>query len=324
MSDDVVEGASSRGAAGGDIRFAEVPQELVEACHVKLEELMVDRSEASPLYRKLRQAVVRERLSLPVISTTLTRVLGLLGQEDVSIDDLALAVETDPALATKVVGVANSGFYGGIDSIGSVRDALMRTGLEQAKNIVAGVAIRSSVFRAQGFDELMDKIWNRSLATAIGMSELLEENPAFSESAFLMGLVHDVGRIVLVATAAAPLAEAGKAPSAAIVEAAGDAIRCELGAIALASWTFSDEMVEAITWQECPEESPEDARPLTEALYAADTLVNLKARGWKPGENKEADALVEELIAPFGLDLARCEEILLAIEGGLAAFTKLI
>ena len=40
MGEDVAEGASSRGAAGGDIRFGEVPQELVEACHAKLEDLI--------------------------------------------------------------------------------------------------------------------------------------------------------------------------------------------------------------------------------------------------------------------------------------------
>lgn len=104
--------------------------------------------------------------------------------------------------------------------------------------------------------------------------------------------------------------------------AAGGDLR--FGAIALSSWTFSDEMVEAISYQECPEESPETSRPLTEALYAADTLVNLHERGWQPGENEQADAMVEELIAPFGVDRTRCDESIRAVEGGLAAFTKLI
>ena len=48
--------------------------------------------------------------------------------------------------ATSAVGAVNSGFCGGLDSIVSVRDALMRTGLEQAKNVVAGVAIRCGTF----------------------------------------------------------------------------------------------------------------------------------------------------------------------------------
>ena len=323
--DEVVAGAATRGAAGGDIRFSDVPEELVQACESRVASLLAEeRSASTPIVRKLRQSLQRGKLSLPVVSTTLSRVLALLGTEDVAIEDLALAVETDPALATKVVGVANSGLYGGIDSVTSVRDALMRTGLEQAKNIVAGVAIRSSVFQARGYDEVMDAIWRRSLATAIAMSELLEDDPVFSDSAFLTGLVHDVGRIVLLATAAVPLADAGDAPSAEAVEDAGNALRCELGAIALSSWTFADEMVEAISWQERPDDCPEDARALTCALYAADTLVNLDARGWTPGENEHADRMVEALIAPFGVELERCPEIQRVIEGGLAAFTKLI
>jgi len=323
--DEVVAGASDRGAAGGDIRFSDVPEELVEACRARVATLLAEpRNDATKMVRKLRQALDRGRLSLPVVSTTLSRVLALLGNEEVAIEDLALAVETDPALATKVVGVANSGLYGGIDSVTSVRDTLMRTGLEQAKNIVAGVAIRSSVFQARGYDDVMDAIWRRSLMTAIAMSELLEDDPAFSDSAFLTGLVHDVGRIVLLATATVPLADAGDAPTKEAVEEAGAALRCELGAIALSSWTFADEMVEAISWQERPDDCPEDARSLTCALYAADTFVNLYERGWEPGQNEHADRMVEALIAPFGVELSRAPEIQRVIEGGLAAFTKLI
>lgn len=48
--------------------------------------------------------------------------------------------------ATSALDAANSGFFGGLDSIVSVRDALMRTGLEYAKNVVAGVAIRCRTF----------------------------------------------------------------------------------------------------------------------------------------------------------------------------------
>jgi len=324
VSDDVVKGSSSRGAAGGDVRFTNVPGELVESCNERLCALLETKSPAAPLLRNLQTALLRERLALPVISTTLTRVLRLLENDSVAISELAIAVESDPALATKIVGVANSSFYGGIESVGSVHDALMRTGLEQAKNVVAGVAIRSSVFRAPGYERAMDAMWQRSIATAFASLALLETNPQWRDSAFLLGLVHDVGRIVLLATAAVPLAEKGKIFPDDVIEEAGSAIRCELGAIALAAWLFDDEMIDAVTWQEQPESCPESSRGLCAGLYAADTIVNLTLRGWIPTQHEEVDQRVLELLEPLGYDLQQCAEIVLLVESGMSAFTKLV
>lgn len=324
MGRDVATGASGRGAAGGDIRFSDIPSELIEACSRKIELALKERTIATPLLRALRRALKQERLVLPVVSSTLGRVFEMLEREDVRISDLALAIEADPVLATKVVGVANSVFFGGLDSVVSVENALMRTGLEQAKNIVAGVAIRSSIFTTSGFNEVMELIWRRSMATALASLALLEDNPETRDSAFLLGLVHDIGRTVLLATAAPQLVAAGDPPTDEAIEAAGNEIRCELGAIVLAAWTFDDEMVDAVLWQERPDDCPEESRLLTQGLYAADTLVNLGERGWRPGENEEMDRIVAELLEPMGVDFERSHEILLLVEGGLQAFSKLI
>lgn len=323
MTSDLAEGASGRGAAGGDIRLGDVPQEFVEACAEKLEGLLAEKSPTSPIYRHLRTRLQREQLALPVVSSTLTRVLALLGRESASVAELALAIESDPALATKIVGVANSGFYGGIDSVVSVENALMRIGLEQAKTIVAGVAVRSSVFRAPGYEQIMDALWQNSLASGLATLALLEREPRWRESAFLLGLVHDVGRIVLIATAVIPLAERNRLFSANAIDQAGSEIRCELGAIALAAWGFDEEMVDAVLWQESPEACPEESRGLCVGLYVADTLLNLGQRGWVPGENADADARVLELVGPLGFDLQQCAEVLMIMESGLSTFSKI-
>lgn len=324
MSTNVIDGASGRGAAGGDVRFRDVPRELVEACLHRLDALLEEETDSTPIFRRLHSSVRNERLALPVVSTTLTRVLSLLEKDSVAISALAVAIESDPALATKIVGVANSGFYGGIEAIGSVQNALMRTGLEQAKNIVAGVAIRSSVFQAPGYERVMDAMWKRSIATALATLALLENDSKWRDSAFLLGLVHDVGRIVLLATAAVPLVQKGRIYSDAVIEEAGSAIRCELGAIALAAWAFDDEMIDAVTWQEQPEACPESSRGLCAGLYAADTVVNLGMRGWTPGKNDEVDQRVLELVEPLGIDLQQCSEILMIVESGMSAFTKIV
>jgi len=132
VNEQLDEGASSRGAAGCDIRFSEVSEELIDACKERLESLLVERSNATPLYRKMQKSLTKEGLLLSVVSTNLSRVLGLLDQEDIDIEFLALAVESDPALEAKVVDVAircrtfagrirREGFVGGRVDIRLVR-----------------------------------------------------------------------------------------------------------------------------------------------------------------------------------------------------------
>jgi len=167
-------------------------------------------------------------------------------------------------------------------------------------------------------------MWQRSIATAFATLALLESDRRYRESAFLLGLIHDVGRIVLLATAAVPLAQKNKIFPDDVIEEAGGALRCELGAIALASWAFDDDLIDAVTWQDQPESCPEASRDLCAGLYAADTIVNLTVRGWIPTQHEEVDQCVLELLEPFGYDLQQCAEILLLVESGMSAFTKLV
>ena len=93
MGKKVEEGATGRGAAGGDVRFSDVPRELIEACKKRLDALLEDETAATPIFRKLRSALQRELFALPVISTTLSRVLGLLAKDGVTVSELAIKGE---------------------------------------------------------------------------------------------------------------------------------------------------------------------------------------------------------------------------------------
>ena len=83
MGGDFEQRASRRGAAGGDVRMSDVPQEYVEACLERLSEESVEGEPKTPLLRILERAIRRDQLVLPMVSTTLTRVLGLLERPDV-------------------------------------------------------------------------------------------------------------------------------------------------------------------------------------------------------------------------------------------------
>ncbi|MAE95951.1 MAG: hypothetical protein CL910_14940 [Deltaproteobacteria bacterium] len=278
-----------------------------------------------PVLEHLLPQVDEGRLRLPVISGTLTRVMELTGSEDADIGELTYAVEMDPPLAAKVVGLANTAALRGGEAVTSVHEALMRMGLREARNLVVAVAMRSGVFEVPGSAERVQELWEHSVASALCCQSLLAERPPWQDAGFLLGLVHDIGRIAVMSF----IEESGRRSrrlrrlDADARRAAEDILHAELGAVAVGSWNFPEAFVQALRLHHEPDDAVEPDVDLVWSLYAADTLAHLRQRGWEPGSSEELDARVVALLEPLGLPLDVCGHLIREMEGGLAALGKI-
>src|SRR4030066_2591637 len=72
---------------------------------------------------------------LPVLPVTAQKVLGLMSDPDVSIEKLKRLVGADPGLATKILKIANSAFYGGNRNIENLNQAILRLGLNSVRSL---------------------------------------------------------------------------------------------------------------------------------------------------------------------------------------------
>ncbi len=310
-------------AGGGDAVSLDPAQAVALADRIRAR--IAERPPELVALEKLLPGVETGRLRLPVVAGTLNRVMGLMNSEEVELGELTYAVEMDPPLAAKIVGLANSAALRGSDPVLNVRDALMRMGLGEARNLVVAVAMRSGVFELPGAQSEAQALWEHSVATALCCQSLLQEIPPWQSSGFLLGLVHDVGRIVLLGF----LEEAGRrsvkirrlAPEARAAFAEG--LHAEVGAVTATSWRFPDAFVQALRLHHEPDLALEPGIELTAALYCADTLAHLAARHWKPGTSDALDGQVTALLAPLGLGLSDCNRLLVEMEGGLSALAKL-
>ncbi len=277
-----------------------------------------------PILERLLAALEERRLRLPVVPATLGRIMDLMGEAEVDLGELTYAVEMDPPLAAKVVGLANSAVLRGSEPVLSVHEALMRMGVAEARNLVVAVTMRSGVFDLPD-PERGRALWEHAVTTAICCQTLLEDIPPWQDSGFLLGLVHDVGRVVMLSFLSEARRETRKLRrmEARVVAAAEDTLHAELGAAAVGSWAFPEPFVQAIRLHHEPDDAEGPEAPLTWALYAADTLAHLLGKGWEPGQSQEVDARVVELLAPLGLELDACARLLHAMEGGLSALMKL-
>ena len=141
--------------------------------------------------------VIREKIeninALPTIPKTLKKILGVIENPRISLNEISSFVAGDPALTTKVLKMVNSPIYGFPGRISSVNQAVILLGLTVVKGLLLGV----SVF------ELMQKtmvgLWEHSLGCAI-VCRLIAKRKGLKEPDELSidGLLHDIGKILLV------------------------------------------------------------------------------------------------------------------------------
>lgn len=139
--------------------------------------------------------VIARATDLPVLPGTAQKVLAMMGDPDVSVEKIKRIISFDPSLAMKILKVANSAFYGGYRNIQNLNQAILRLGLNAVRNIVVATSMKN-VYKRFGLTErlLMEQITGSALISSIISSETRIADP---EDAFIGGLLHDIGKVVL-------------------------------------------------------------------------------------------------------------------------------
>ncbi len=145
-------------------------------------------------------AALRGRVEdLPPALTAAVKLLRLTRDEDAGVAVVSRVIETEPALAVKVLRIVNSAFYGFRRQIRSISRAVTILGLSAVREITLHLLIYDGLIRRggrNGFDRSC--FWQHSLLVAIlsrGMAERLgHPNP---DSLYAAGLLHDLGKVIL-------------------------------------------------------------------------------------------------------------------------------
>ncbi|MDJ0777954.1 MAG: HDOD domain-containing protein [Gammaproteobacteria bacterium] len=137
---------------------------------------------------------------LPSLPEIYLRVSQQLEDERVSVSEIGETVQNDPAITTRVLKMVNSAYYGLPNQVSSVAQAVSLLGRERLKHILIGSVLRGVFSSHDNPAFSMQEFWQHSIKTAIIARQLAHELPTIeeSESMFTAGLLHDIGRLLLI------------------------------------------------------------------------------------------------------------------------------
>ena len=152
------------------------------------------------------QNLIQERLEsgvtqLPPWSEVAIRLREIIRDTDFTLDQVVAEVEKDPALTGEVLKAANSSFFGGLTEITRIKDAAVRLGATELIRLATLITEKRRYTVSSGtLQDYMEPLWNHSHSVAIGSCWLAEKlgYSALADEAFIAGLLHDVGSLLLI------------------------------------------------------------------------------------------------------------------------------
>jgi HD-like signal output (HDOD) protein len=212
--------------------------------------------------------------TLPSFPQAFQDISNCLRRPNASISDAAAIIARDVGMTANVMKLVNSAYFGARQSIASVDRAVAYLGLDTLVALVIG----HSLFQSGGVADTarLERLWLHSQRTAmtartIALHERLPRTRV--EEAFLTGMLHDVGKIVLAQGNGADLATTL------------DQRHAEAGAYLLGLWGFPSHIVAAIALHHVPSKRADSGLDLTVLTHIADRLVQAEAAG--PAASKD-------------------------------------
>lgn len=229
---------------------------------------------------------------LPSLPAIALRVIELV-QQDVSIKQIAEAIQHDPALSSKILKTVNSSFYGQVTQISTISHALVVMGLNAVKTLALGFSLVGNLKDSggEGFDHMA--FWKRCLFSAAGSRVVAANIQGIEqEQAFLGGLLQDLGMLamsqVLGEQYMQVLREAGSNHKKLVLleREAFETDHAELGAALAESWRLPKLLIAPIKYHERIDDAPPADLSIVRCVVLGDMAAEVFEQQ-EPGEALE-------------------------------------
>ncbi|QAR34390.1 HDOD domain-containing protein [Geovibrio thiophilus] len=147
----------------------------------------------------LKAKVLAKAESIPALPALAKELLRLSRSDNSQIKDFIVKIKKDQGISSKIIKLVNSPFYGLRQEISSIDRATVLLGINTVKNLALAVSTEGyynkhfNLYKSTG-----QRIWEHSVAVAMLSESLAEMLGEDADSLYLAGLMHDIGKSILV------------------------------------------------------------------------------------------------------------------------------
>ena len=265
----------------------------------------VDPEEREQQTQSLRDRV-KQIDGLPSFPATHAEIMKLARSDDATSDDLAEKIQLDPSFLAQVLKLVNSSYYGFRKPTTSLKLAVTLLGMEEIGNLVMAAQVFQQLGNYENGGGLnLGEFWRHSVGTAFIACAVAKKLQPEVEAAFLGGLLHDLGKVVLdryFSDYYGAVIEAVDTNNQTILAAELDLLGVgheEIGGQLASAWNFSENYAACIEHHH----NPPDTRRFTRLVYVihiADCLC--RQLGFGSGGDSVVPEISDETLDHFSMD----------------------
>lgn len=266
--------------------------------------------------------------SLPSLPSVALKIIEASKDPDIGLREVATIISNDPAIAAKILRIANSPMYSQRRTANNLREALTLVGFNAALTISLSFSLLHSLKNSSGNKKNNENHWKRPILSAV-IARLLGAQLGVHklEELFLAGLLQDIGILVLDCIKSSPYQKDSTLKHSARVIAEIEHLGVDhslIGAWLLKTWKLPDRLVNAVMYSHSFNEQPNDLINLDIDFYHCLNFSGVIADIWLDNTDEETMKTTMDAAQMFlGLDKAGFNKLIMDINIELPEISSL-
>jgi HD-like signal output (HDOD) protein len=211
--------------------------------------------------------------AIPMLPASAQEIVGLAMDPNIEIPPIVKAVSKDPVLATRVVQLANSAFSASSKEITTINEAVVRLGTDLVRTVMTSTCMNALAADPKIYGRYGRDYIDHSVGTAYVSWLIANDAGEEPAEAFLYGLLHDVGKLLVIKVARQAAHYSVEPPNLEQMNALMAEKHAEFGAYLLKQWGLPSALLDPVGCHHAPERATD--RPQAAAVaYAANRLAH--------------------------------------------------
>lgn len=255
--------------------------------------------------------------SMPSLSITVSKILEVARDPQVTAKDLNKVISLDPVLVGRVLKLVNSAYYGLRNKVTSLVTAIIMLGINTIKNLALSTAVLGNVQKDSSFKALdVNGFWRHSIGVGV-TAKLIAAKIGITlnrqEEFFIGGLLHDIGKIpinVLFEENYLKAIQQADFEKTQLIEMESKIIgitHSEVGKMIAEKWRLTGETYECIFHHHDPNMASEENFKLVASVSIANAYCNINQIGFSG--NRYAKKIDDYILSSVGVTEEYLDEI---------------